>query len=157
MITRRAVLAGAAVALARPAAALAAEDLAPLLTRLIALEQHAALAYRTAGGAFARIAAQEHDHALALAGVLGGLTRPAPAAPTGPGELRGAAARLASGGGAEAAIALERSLLDAYREALRRLEDPGMARTAATVMASHGQHLTVLYERSGRDPMRSGR
>ena len=50
------------------------------------IEQHAALAYRTAGGAeLTRIGDQEHEHALALATLLGGLTVHAPDAPTGPG------------------------------------------------------------------------
>ena len=160
MITRRRLL-GAAVAagLARPAVAAAAENrAAPALERLLVLEQHAALAYRTAGGAeLARIGDQEHDHALALATLLGGYTLHAPDPPEDPSELHGTAAELAGGGGLEAAIALERSLLKAHRKALPLYEEPEMRRTAATIMASHGQHLSVLYERSGGDPMDSGR
>jgi hypothetical protein len=32
-----------------------------------------------------------------------------------------------------------------------------MLRSIATIMASHGQHLAVLYERSGRDAIDSRR
>jgi Ferritin-like domain len=158
VITRRAVLAGAGgLVLARPAAsALAADTVAAALAKLLVLEQQAALGYRLGGGSLARIGAQEHEHALAVAALLGGLARPQPAAPTSRSELRGAAARVASGG-AEAAIVLERGMLDEYAKAIRVLKEPEMRRTAATIMASHGQHLSVVYESSGRDPTDSGR
>jgi hypothetical protein len=158
VITRRAALAGAAALALRPATALGADRVAATLLALYVAEQHAALAYRTAGGELARIGEQEDDHALALAAQLGGLARPQPDAPTDPAVLRGSAAKVAAGGEVvAAAIALERELLDAYRKAIPVFKEPEMRRSAATIMASHGQHLSVLYERSGRDPIVSGR
>jgi hypothetical protein len=158
VITRRAVLGGAAALLVRPASALGADAVAATLLELYVAEQHAALAYRKAGGELARIGEQEDDHARVLAAQLGGLARPQPAASTDPAVLRGAAAEVAAGGdGVGAAIALERELLDAYRKAIPVFKEPEMRRSAATIMASHGQHLSVLYERSGRDPIDSSR
>jgi hypothetical protein len=157
VITRRAVLAGAGgILLARPSRALGADAVAASLLELLELEQQAALGYRLAGGELARIGEQEHEHALAVAGLLGGLARPQPDPPTRRSQLQGRAARVA-GGDVDGAIALERALLDAYAKGIRVFEEPGMRRTAATIMASHGQHLSVLYESSGRDPMDSGR
>lgn len=158
MITRRAMLAGAGGALlARPSRALGADAVAASLLRLLVLEQQAALGYRLAGGELARIGEQEHEHALAVAALLGGLARPQPSPPAERAQLEGRAARVAGGGGVDAAIVLERELLDAYAEGIRVYKEPEMRRTAATIMASHGQHLSVLYESSGRDPMDSGR
>jgi hypothetical protein len=36
---------------------------------------------------------------------------------------------------------------------VRLLREPNVLRTAATIMASHGQHLTVLERAAGRDPL----
>jgi hypothetical protein len=135
-LTRRAALSGAAaLALTRPAPAPAAADAEALevaaLADLIRREQAASLAYAASG--MPRLAAHEREHALALRPHLQHLGHPLPPAPRTAGRLDRAAA-----------IALEEGLVEAYRARLGALRDPATIRTAATVMASHGQHLAVL-------------
>lgn len=144
----------AALLLARPAdaAAAQAEDTAAALLELIAREQAAAFAYRATGAPrFARLARHADEHARALRAQLESVGRPAPAPPGGPGDLDPAASRVASGGGDAAAIALERELVAVHAAALDRLYDPSSKRTAATIMAGHGQQLVVLH----RDPLQA--
>ncbi len=50
-----------------------------------------------------------------------------------------------------AAIALEESLVREYSAALVDLADPSVLQTAATILASHAQHLARL-RRSGQLP-----
>jgi hypothetical protein len=50
----------------------------------------------------------------------------------------------------EAAIALEESLVRDYSEALVDLADPSVLQTAATILASHAQHLA--RQRAGELP-----
>jgi hypothetical protein len=150
-VTRRQLaLAAAGAALARPAAALAATDERAIVTGLIEREQAAAFAYARA--ARAPLAAQEDEHARALASALAAMGLDAPAKPQEAAELD-PAARRALRGGIEAAIALEDSLLAAYEKAIRGLEQPQVLQTAATVMASHAQHLALLRREAGRDPL----
>jgi hypothetical protein len=134
---------------ARPDATAAA------LKVLVTREFAAAFAYRTAGDG--RLAAQETEHALALNAHLEAVGTRRLLPPRGARGLDPAAARLAAAVGAReragAAIVLERSLLEAYAAALGDLYDPSTVRTAATVMASHGQHLVVHYEALARDPL----
>lgn len=147
-----AAVAAAALLLARPAGAAAAqaEDTAGALLELIAREQAADFAYRATGAPrFARLGRHAAEHARALRTHLESVGRPPPAAPGSAGDLDPAAARLAAGGGDAAARALERQLVEACAGALDRLYDPSSKRTAATIMASHGQHLVVLH----RDPL----
>ena len=151
-LSRRAVLAASALLLARPPAAATAQadDTARALVGLIAREQAAAFAHRAP---YPRLAAACGAHARALRSQLESVGLSPPSAPTGPGDLDRAAARLHSASGrrerAAAAIALERELLAACAAALDRLYDPSSKRTAATIMAGHGQHLVVLH----RDPL----
>jgi hypothetical protein len=158
-LTRRSLLLTGAAALAAARPAVAAQDrpdaTAAALESLIRREFAAAFAYRAAGDT--RLAAQETEHALALNAHLEavGTRRLLP-----PRDARGldpAAARVAAVAGAReragAAIALEQSLLDVYARALGDLYDPSTVRTAATVMASHGQHLVAHYEALARDPL----
>ncbi len=58
-------------------------------------------------------------------------------------QLDGLAADVAAGRTA-AAVALERELIRVYAGALAALYDPATKRTAATIMASHGQHAVWL-------------
>ena len=150
MTRRELALAAAAAVLARPAAALAATDEPAILTGLIEREQAAAFAYARA--ARAPLAAQEDEHARALASELAAMGIEAPPKPRAASELD-PAARRALRGGTEEAIALEQSLLDAYESAIRGLEQPQVLQTAATVMASHAQHLAMLRREAGRDPL----
>ena len=151
MSRRGALAAAAGLLLARPAGAGAQDgDPAGTLRALLAREEASAQAYRSAG--MARLAGQEAEHARALRPQLEALGQPAP--PASPRTLAGAAQRLATAAGDDrdaAAIALERELVKAYRAALGSLDDPALRRTAATIMASHAQHLVVLH----RDPLRA--
>jgi hypothetical protein len=148
--TRRAALAGAAgLLLVRPAAAAAAqshaEKTAGALQDLIARERAAALAYGVTGRQ--RLAAHEEDHAAALVPHLQSVGHKPPPPPRDASQLRGLAAELAAappGGRTAAAVAMEEELIRAYRAALARLYDPATKRTAATIMASHGQHIVTL-------------
>jgi hypothetical protein len=61
---------------------------------------------------------------------------------------------LEAGGGAaqlRAAAAYERALIAGCAARLAPLEEPGIVRTLATVMASHAQHLAVLERAAGRE------
>jgi hypothetical protein len=151
------LLAATAAVLARPATTFAAESEAGLLERLIALEQGAAFAYARAEITEpAGLARQEGEHAKALASQLAAMGLKAPAPPRRPAELGTQARRLASAardGALAAAIGLEESLVAAYALAVPEFGQPQMLQTVATVMASHAQHLALLYAEAGRDPL----
>jgi hypothetical protein len=152
VVTRRGLLGAAAAGLVvRPARAAAATDGAEVLIHLIGLEEGAALAYDRAGVG-GRFGADEEAHADALRTELEALGRTAPRIS----EPVGAAGRLArasAGDRVDAAIALEGSLLAAYRGALLALEEPSILQTAGTILASHAQHRALLVRRAGRDPL----
>jgi Ferritin-like domain len=143
------LVAAAATMLVRPAAAAAQLEGDPaILARLIAREDAAAFAYRDQAnpGVFA-IAAHEAAHAKALRTQLAALGHEGPPAPAQPTELDEPARRVAGARGESvlsAAIALEESLLAAYRDAVLNLAEPSILRTAATIMASHAQHHALL-------------
>jgi len=144
------VLAGAAaIVLARPAAALGQRSDEAVLVRLVAREEAAVEAY--ASEPLPGLRADEEEHAAALRTHLDALgRRPAPKG------LDPVARRVAESSGSrqlEAAIALEASLVEAYSAALLDLEAPGVVQTAATILASHAQHLALLRERAGVDPL----
>jgi hypothetical protein len=149
-ITRRAALAaGAGLVVGRPAVAAAqqshAERTAGALRELIAREQAAAFAYAAAG--LPLLARHEAEHAAALAPHFQSVGHQRPAPVRGVAELDPAARRLADAARGEreaAAVALERELVAAYARSLHALYDPATRRTAATIMASHGQHLVNL-------------
>jgi hypothetical protein len=147
---REVLVAAAALALARPAAAGAAEDDAQTLLRLLAREDAAAAAYeRSRPEPLPGVAAAEADHAKALRTQLEALgwtdVAPLDAPARRPTEAADDA-RL------DAAIALEETLVDDYLAALPGLTAPGILRTAATILASHSQHLARLRSAAGRDP-----
>jgi hypothetical protein len=146
-------LAAAGVLLATPARALAAADQADVLRRLIAAEDAAAFAYEQAKEL--RLSRQEAAHAAALRPQLEALAQPVPPPLRDLDPLRAPGRRLAAArtphARAVAAVAVERELLDAYTAALGALQDPATIRTAATIMASHGQHLVLAYGAAGWD------
>jgi hypothetical protein len=158
-MTRRGLLAGAAaLALARPAAAAAAqshaEQTADALRDLIALERKAAVAYDVVGQAV--LARHEAEHSGALLPHLESVGHRALPFPRAVQHLDGRAYELAVAPAARrrrAAIALEEDLIAAYREALSRLYDPATKRTAATIMASHAQHLVALRGAGPLEPV----
>jgi hypothetical protein len=126
-----------------------------VLQALHGLQTSAARAYASAAlslaGAdralFRRLSEHERDQAAALGSMLGGLTVKLPRAPSfedvealAPG-LAGAAGRIAA---LAAAQELEAAELEAFGEALGRLQDPTILKTVLTAMASDGQHRVAL-------------
>ena len=154
--TRRQALAAGlaglgALALGRagPAAARGADE-GRALTELIRAEEDAVFVYRTAGIADVAATFAEHDteHARALASHLEALGMPIPGPTRGRDDLApdGLAVLQAPAGEARlrTAIAYERSLIAGGVRRLGALEQPNTVRTAATVLASHAQHLLSL-------------
>jgi hypothetical protein len=143
---RELLVAAASAALVRPAPAAAEVDRDPaILAGLVALEEAAAFAYRTqARPAVFALAAHETAHAEALRTHLAALGREGPRAPRTAAELDAPARRVVKAGDLSAAVALEESLLAAYRDALAAIVEPSILRTAATIMASHAQHRALL-------------
>lgn len=141
MRRRELVAAGGAALLARPAVASAQRSDIAVLIKLVAREEAAAEAYGTATGELLpRIYNDELDHAAALRTHLDALgRRPAPRGLDAPARRVAEATDRVT-----AAIALEESLVREYSAALVDLADPGVLQTAATILASHAQHLARL-------------
>ena len=158
--TRRELLAGGALAL--PLLAPAADALAAargdrqIVIAAIGLEQRAASLYDQAANdssvptklrALARhLRDQEREHADGLARALRGLGGRRPLQPTEPGTP---APGTAFG---PFAIALENRLLAAYYDAMPRLRG-GLRQPLGSIMACEAQHLVVLRQALGRDPL----
>jgi hypothetical protein len=146
-----------AAALMGSAPARAAADEGTLLTGLWRREMGAALAYDKvldADPALAALRSHEADHAAALATALAAVGLGTPPPPESPADLDVAAELLAGAGPGRdavlaAAIALEEALVATYRDALPALPDAKIAMTAATILASHAQHLFILREAAG--------
>jgi hypothetical protein len=150
------LLAGAALALARPAAADAAtlDHDGDVIKPLIAREEAAEFAYRGFSPDGLDLSTTAKDHSAALRTqfqALGRGTAPITAA-----DLDAPARRLAeagtSDGRLDAAIALETSLVADYRRAVWQLSEPGILQTAATILAGHSQQRALLLRIAGRDP-----
>jgi hypothetical protein len=145
LVGRREAIAAAALAtLAVPAGARAQRSDIPVLIRLVAREEAAAEAYGSGAGVVVnRLYGDEQDHAAALRTHLDALgRRPAPRG------LDAPARRLLEAEDderLEAAIGLEASLVDDYAEALADIADPSVLQTAATILASHAQHLARMH------------
>lgn len=162
-LTRRGLLgAGAAVLLARPAAASAAKGEPATMLDLIRREDAAGAAYGIAAEAtgdalLERIARQDERHAHALRVQLESLTVPPQHRPPHAERLEPAAARLAEARTVAAAraeaITLEQELGDAFVAASRMLVDAGLLQTVATVAGSHAQQLAALRAAAGRPPL----
>jgi hypothetical protein len=154
---RELIAAGAAVVLARPAAAIAA-TLAhdgDVIKPLVAREEGAAFAYRGAVPKGAPdLAANADDHAAALRTELQALGRGT--TPISAADLDAPARRVAEAGTADerldAAISLEADLVAAYRKAVLQLSESGILKTAATILAGHSQQHALLLRLAGRDP-----
>jgi hypothetical protein len=133
-----------------PAAARAATDEGGLLLGLWRREMGAALAYdRVAHVSPVLITLRSHesDHAAAIATELAAVGLGTPRAPMWASEIDVTAERLARSdaeGAMAAAVLLEEELVALYRSALPSLHDAKIAMTAATILASHSQHLLIL-------------
>lgn len=152
---RRAALAGAALAAMslRATPALAAADEGDLLLGLWRREKGLALAYgqqvHTHPELFGPARRHAHDHAAALATELAAVGLGTPEAPWTPNDLDAAAQRLAAAKPADAlaeAALVEEGMLELYKTALPALPDAKIAMTAATILASHAQHLFIFRD-----------
>lgn len=149
-LTRRALLLAAGATAAAPALARAKTDEGGLLLGLWRREMGAALAYERVAHVdplLSLLRGQEADHAGALATELAAVGLGTPRAPEDPDDLDSTAGRLALAGAAgalAAAVALEEELVALYLDALPALPDAKIAMTAATILASHSQHLLIL-------------
>jgi hypothetical protein len=141
---------------------------AAILEKAITLERVAVLAYDTAidSGLLSaavlrtvrRIRAHEQAHADALTTALsnlGGGTVPPP--PRGVADVDKVVKGL---GGVRSqadivtfAIELEMATVAAYFEAHAKLAEPRLLQSAASIMASEGQHLVALRNAAGKDPV----
>ncbi len=115
------------------------------LMRLIDLEERAELAHRLGGTG---LADQEAEHAAALRSELAGFTLRHRRSPTDITDLSGTARALAEGDRA-AGVLLERELVAAYLREVPLLVEDGVVRTAATILASHAQHVAILRAGDG--------
>jgi ferritin-like protein len=143
-LRRREVIAAAALAaLAAPASARAQRSDIAVLIRLVTREEAAAEAYGDRPAELLpRLYNDELDHAAALRTHLDALgRRPAPRG------LDAPARRLLVADDdelLEVAMALEVSLVEEYADALADIADPSVLQTAATILASHAQHLALM-------------
>ena len=148
MRRRELIAAGGLALLARPATASAERSDTAVLIKLVAREEAAAEVYGAGKGVVVAVYSDELAHAAALRTQLDALgRRPAPRG------LDAPARRLMEADGdarLEAAIALETSLVEEYSSALVDIADAGVLQTAATILASHAQHLARL--RAGQLP-----
>jgi Ferritin-like domain len=138
---RELIAAGGVALLAWPAGAAAQRSDTAVLIKLVEREEAAAEAYGGSNGELLpQIYSDELDHAAALRTHLDALgRRPAPRG------LDAPARRVAEATDrVDAAIALEESLVREYSAALVDLADPSVLQTAATILASHAQHLARL-------------
>jgi Ferritin-like domain len=164
-LLRRGVAAGLAPAFAlgaAPAARAAAATESQIVAAAVVLEQRAVLLY-AAGRAgdflepgFARLVSrfegQEREHVAVLQTVLEALGG---AAPDPPGGVRGLAQARTRRRFAELAIEVESELVAGYQDALGTLSDPKLIQTIGSIMASSGQHLALLRQALGREPVPS--
>jgi Ferritin-like domain len=145
-----------AATVAGPGVARAAIDEGGLLLGLWRREMGAALAYdRVAhlSPQLVTLRGPETDHAAAVATELAAVGLGTPEAPQQAADLDSTAERLARSktraDAVAAAVALEEELVALYRNALPALPDSKIAMTAATILASHSQHLLILRRDTG--------
>ena len=155
MNRRQFLLAGAAATAVtiRATPALAAADEGGLLLGLWRREKSLALAYgqqlHTHPELFGPARRHAHDHAAALATELAAVGLGTPEEPWTPNDLDAAAQRLAAARPADAlaqAALVEEGMLELYKAALPALPDAKIAMTAATILASHAQHLFIFRD-----------
>jgi hypothetical protein len=146
----------AAAALGPPGLASAAVDEGGLLLGLWRREMGASLAYDRVAHTnplFVTLRGHEADHAAAIATELAAVGLGTPRPPQWASEIDITAERLARADAdtaVAAAVALEEELVALYRNAVPALPDAKIAMTAATILASHSQHLLILQRQTGR-------
>jgi hypothetical protein len=135
---------------------------APLLRGALEIEHTAALAYEGAARSgrleprwralAERFGGQEREHADVLGTALERLGGTPPPGPAGVAGLSQAAAR-GQRALLEFIIGVEEMILAAYHRDVQRLADSRLLHTVASIMCSEGQHLVVLRQALGRDPV----
>ena len=160
-VSRRAALRAGGAALAAgllvPSLASAATDEGGLLLGLWRREMAASLAYDRIAHLeplYVTLRGHEADHAAAIATALAAVGLGTPREPKWAGELDVSAERLARATDTKTAlahaVALEEELVALYRNAVPALPDAKIAMTAATILASHSQHLLILQRQTAR-------
>ena len=164
-VSRRDALKAGALALggvlAAPAIARAGTDEGGLLLGLWRRELGASFAYDQVAHRdplLVTLRGHEADHAAAVATELAAVGLGTPKPPERAADLDVSAQLLAGAGPDRAAIlraarALEEELVALYRTAVTALPDAKIAMTAATILASHSQHLLILRRETERDPL----
>jgi len=159
-LSRRSALRAGGAALAAslfaPSLARGATDEGGLLLGLWRREMGASLAYDRIAHTdqlFVTLRGHEADHAAAIATELAAVGLGTPRPPKWVSEIDVTAERLARSDAKTApaaALALEEELVTLYRNALTALPDSKIAMTAATILASHSQHLLILQRQTDR-------
>ena len=152
MNRRQLLVGGAAAALTlRAAPAVAASDEGGLLLGLWRREMGLVIAYGQQTHTHPELLgpARRHanDHAAAIATELAAVGLGTPKPPWTPDDLDVAAHRLATSRPADVlanAVLVQEDMVEVYKGALPALPDAKIAMTAATILASHAQHLFVL-------------
>jgi rubrerythrin len=134
------------------------------LTGALRFEQTAIVAYEAiansgvlGGGATAKLRElldQDRQHADQLTMALDGLGQKPPIPPR-RAEIPGLARVTDRRAAIEFAIALESHMVGAYTIVVRDLSDANVTRTAAGAMGTDAQHLVILRELAGMDPVPS--
>jgi Ferritin-like domain len=118
-----------------------------ILRRAIEMELEMALAYEAMGDELREAGHFERDaraHAESLTASLKRLGGTPPPEPRSAGQAPGDAGF---------ALRLELTAVMAYHDALGRLRNPAVLRRVSSIVANHGQHLVVLREALGREPL----
>ena len=136
-----------------------------VLRAAVNLEQRAVFTYGAAvprlDGRDARLArqfqGQEEQHAAGLSRALRNRGGHPPPAPRGAGDVPGLSAALSGGRTAilRFAVALEEMAVATYYDAARTLREPRLLASVARIIGNEAQHLAVLREALGRDPVPS--
>lgn len=147
MTRRRLFAAALAAGLLRPGLATAEDRDRAILRSLIAREEGAVFAYRSALlPGLDHLVEQDDDHVAALKTELQALY--SGATPITLDAVDAAVRRVRDASTVAerhaAAIALETELVDAYRDAVVGLTEPAILQTAATILASHAQRRALL-------------
>jgi hypothetical protein len=156
---RELVAAGAALALARPAAAAAQPSDVEQLERLLALEHRLEAAYETALARDAieprlgeTLLAHEREHIRGLTQTLSARGRRSPLATAPPPRLGAAlASRTAF---ARYATELEAETVAAYQDVLATFRDERLLQPLGSIMTATAQHEVALRDAVGRDLLR---
>jgi rubrerythrin len=136
-------------------------DDAEVVRALLQLERDSVRVYEAAQGRLdgvagrlaRRILEQERAHARGLARSLRQLGRAPAREPAA--QIPGLERAIARGPGAFASFAArhEAEIVGAYLQALERLRRPGLRSPVASILANEGQHLALLRETLGDDPV----